>query len=61
MTKLLTPKEVAEMLDVGDNTARELMRSNQIKSVLVCTGKKKYFRATEETLHEFIKRGGIKE
>ena len=59
---MLTPKDVAQTLNISYGKASELMHSEKLKTVDLSGkgAKKKTLRVSLKNLNEFIENGGIK-
>ncbi len=57
MSEILTPKQVAERLQVSERTVRAMIASGSLESVNVgLAGSRKRYRVTLEQLEKFVKR-----
>lgn len=54
MKPLLKPKAVAEILQCGEQKAKELMESGRIASIDIGSATKKHLRTTEEAVLAFV-------
>ena len=60
--KLLTTSDVAEILNISYNKARELMLSENLETVRISPidAKQQTLRVTTKALNEFIEKGGCR-